>query len=400
MRKSFGSLKLGALEHFATSFQADFRFGPINIMILVVLCLLGLVIHLSVFPFRLPVVITMVIMALVLSVFFRISQIWEVVLILTTMAALWTYLNFRPESWILVITVVTAGLIAPCIQLAYQWEKAVMLRFGKFRGLRGSGLFSLLPVIDKVANYVDQRIRVTDFRAETTLTRDTVPVNVDAIAFWMVWDAEKSVLEVENYKDAVSLSAQTGLRDAIGKHELGDMLSHRDRLGKEIQQVLDAKTNAWGITVQSVEIRDIIIPKALEDAMSRKAQAERERQSRIILSKAETEIAEKFADASVHYKNNPAALHLRAMNMVFEGLKQKGSMIIVPSTAVETMGLGAIGGLTAFDRILGESQPRAEGAKPTEGKITGMARDADTASAVDAEEKKGSEVVQDEKKKQ
>ncbi len=400
MKKSLGSLKLGALEHFATSFQADFRFGPINIMILVVLCLLGLVIHLSVFPFRLSVVVTMVIMALVLSVFFRLSQIWEVVLVLTTMAALWIYLSFRPESWILVISVVTAGLTAPCIQLAYQWEKAVMLRFGKFRGLRGSGLFSLLPVIDKVANYVDQRIRVTDFRAETTLTRDTVPVNVDAIAFWMVWDAEKSVLEVENYKDAVSLSAQTGLRDAIGKHELGDMLSHRDRLGKEIQQVLDAKTNAWGITVQSVEIRDIIIPKALEDAMSRKAQAERERQSRIILSKAETEIAEKFADASVHYKDNPAALHLRAMNMVFEGLKQKGSMIIVPSTAVETMGLGAIGGLTAFDRILGGSQPGAEGTKPTEGKIMGMARDAETASAVDTEEKKVNDAVQDENKKQ
>ncbi len=400
MRKSLGALKLSALERFATSFQADFRFGPINIMILVALCLLGLVIHLSVFPFRLPVVITMVIMALVLSILFRLSQIWEVVLVLTTMAALWTYLSHRPESWILVITVVTAGLTAPCIQLAYQWEKAVMLRFGKFRGLRGSGLFSLLPVIDKVANYVDQRIRVTDFRAETTLTRDTVPVNVDAIAFWMVWDAEKSVLEVENYKEAVSLSAQTGLRDAIGKHELGDMLSHRDRLGREIQQVLDAKTNAWGITVQSVEIRDIIIPKALEDAMSRKAQAERERQSRIILSKAETEIAEKFADASVHYKDNPAALHLRAMNMVFEGLKQKGSMIIVPSTAVETMGLGAIGGLTAFDRILGESQSRAEGTKPTEGKNMGMARDADSTSTVDAEEKKVIEGAQDKNKKQ
>jgi regulator of protease activity HflC (stomatin/prohibitin superfamily) len=400
MKKSLGTLKLSALERFATSFQADFRFGPINIMILVALCLLGLVIHLSVFPFRLSVVITMVIMALFLSILFRISQIWEVVLVLTTMAALWTYLSHRPESWILVISVVIAGLAAPCIQLAYQWEKAVMLRFGKFHGLRGSGLFSLLPVIDKVANYVDQRIRVTDFRAETTLTRDTVPVNVDAIAFWMVWDAEKSVLEVEDYKEAVSLSAQTGLRDAIGKHELGDMLSQRDRLGKEIQQVLDAKTNAWGITVQSVEIRDIIIPKALEDAMSRKAQAERERQSRIILSKAETEIAEKFADASVYYKDNPAALHLRAMNMVFEGLKQKGSMIIVPSTAVETMGLGAIGGLTAFDRILGERQPGAEGTKPPERKIMGMARDADVTSAADAEEKKGSKVAQDKNKKQ
>lgn len=400
MNKSLSASKLGALERFATSFHADFRFGPLNIMILVALCLIGLVVHLSVFPFRLPVVITMVTMALGLSVLFRLSQIWEVVLVLTTMAALWTYLNHRPESWILVISIVAAGLIAPCIQIAYQWEKAVMLRFGKFRGLRGSGLFHLLPVIDKVANYVDQRIRVTDFRAETTLTKDTVPVNVDAIAFWMVWDAEKCVLEVENYKDAVSLSAQTGLRDAIGKHELGDMLSHRDKLGGEIQQVLDAKTNAWGITVQSVEIRDIIIPKGLEDAMSRKAQAERERQSRIILSKAETEIAKKFSDASVYYKDNPAALHLRAMNMVFEGLKQKGSMIIVPSTAVETMGLGALGGLTAFDRILAESQAKAEGAKPQEGKIMGAARDADSASALDAEETKESEEVQDRDKKQ
>jgi regulator of protease activity HflC (stomatin/prohibitin superfamily) len=358
-------------------------------MILVALCLAGLIIHLSVFPFQLQVVITIVGIALSLSIIFRVSQIWEAVLVFTTMAALWTYMNYRPESWILVISVVAAGLIAPCIQLAYQWEKAVMLRFGKFRGLRGSGLFVLLPVIDKVANYVDQRIRVTDFKAETTLTKDTVPVNVDAIAFWMVWDAEKCVLEVENYGDAVSLSAQTGLRDAIGKHELGDMLSHRDRLGKEIQQVLDEKTNAWGITVQSVEIRDIIIPKALEDAMSRKAQAERERQSRIILSKAETEIAEKFADASAHYKNNPAALHLRAMNMVFEGLKQKGSMIIVPSTAVETMGLGALGGLTAFDRILGESQGEADAARPTEEKVKGMTKETDTetASVLDAEKK-------------
>jgi regulator of protease activity HflC (stomatin/prohibitin superfamily) len=248
--------------------------------------------------------------------------------------------------------------------MAYQWEKAVVLRFGRFKGLRGSGLFGVVPVIDKVSNYVDQRIRVTDFSAETTLTRDTVPVNVDAIAFWMVWDAEKAVLEVEDFGDAVALSAQTGLRDAIGKHELGEMLSQRDRLGKEIQQVLDAKTSAWGITVQSVEIRDIIIPKALEDAMSRQAQADRERLSRIILATAETEIAEKFAAASEHYKHNPVALHLRAMNMVFEGLKQKGAMIIVPSTAVETMGLGAMGGLTAFDRLLDKSQASEASAGP------------------------------------
>lgn len=358
-----GKLKLKSLEQFAISFHADFRFGPLNMAIMVGLCLAGLAVHLSMFAFHLEVVLTMVAAALIMALLIRISQIWESVLILTTVVALGTYLRHRPESWVLVTSVIVAGLISPCIQIAYQWEKAVLLRFGKFKGLRGSGIFFVLPVIDKIANFVDQRIRVTDFRAETTLTMDTVPVNVDAIAFWMVWDPEKSVMEVESFSDAVAYSAQTALRDAIGKNELAEMLSQRDRLGHEIQQVLDAKTNAWGITVQSVEIRDIIIPKALEDAMSRKAQAERERQSRIILSNAETEIAEKFSDASEFYKDNPAALHLRAMNMVFEGLKQKGSMIIVPSTAVETMGLGAMGGLTAFDRIMEskkESSPKPE----------------------------------------
>ena len=358
-------MKLDALERFATSFRADYRFAPLNIMILVGLCLAGLVIHLAVYPFSLEAVITMIGAAIVLATVFRLFQVWESVVIFTTVAALYVYLQHRPEAWVLVTTVVVAGLCCPCVQIAYQWEKAVVLRFGRFRGLKGSGLFTVLPVIDKVANYVDQRIRVTDFKAETTLTKDTVPVNVDAIAFWMVWDAEKAVLEVEDFDNAVTLSAQTGLRDAIGRHELGDMLSHRDRLGREIQEVLDNKTNAWGITVQSVEIRDIIIPKELEDAMSRQAQAERERQSRIILSKAEEEIAESFEQASEHYKKNPAALHLRAMNMVFEGLKKKGSMIIVPSTAVETMGLGAMGGLTAFDRILGSGEKDADDEHPT-----------------------------------
>jgi regulator of protease activity HflC (stomatin/prohibitin superfamily) len=341
------------LQRLASRFSADYRFGPFNIMVLLGVCLAGLVAHLNVYPYRLAVVVTMVATPLALGLLVRLAPVWESVVVLTTVAGLVVYLRHRPESAILVAAVVVAGLLAPAVQLAYQWEKAVVLRFGRFRGLRGSGLFVLVPVVDKVASFVDQRIRVTQFSAETTLTRDTVPVNVDAIAFWMVWDAEKSVLEVADFVAAVTLSAQTGLRDAIGKHELADMLSNRDRLGHEIQQVLDAKTNAWGITVQSVEIRDIIIPKALEDAMSRQAQAERERQARIILSTAETEIAEKFARASEHYKHNPAALHLRAMNMVYEGLKQKGSMIIVPSTAVETMGLGAMGGLTAFDRILG-----------------------------------------------
>ena len=356
MTKLKDHLGLGALERFATSFRADFRFGPLNILFLLAISVAGLVGHLSTYQFHLDAVITMAGVALTLAVLLRISQVWESALVITTLAALAVYLRHRPDSAVLIAATVVAGLLSPSLQMAYQWEKAVILRFGRFRMLKGSGLFWVMPVIDKVSNYVDQRIRVSDFTAETTLTRDTVPVNVDAIAFWMVWDAEKAVLEVESFMDAVTLSAQTGLRDAIGKHELADMLSQRDRLGQEIQQVLDAKTSAWGITVQSVEIRDVIIPRALEDAMSRQAQAERERQSRIILSNAETEIAEKFALASEHYRKNPVALHLRAMNMVFEGLKQKGSMIIVPSTAVETMGLGAMGGLTAFDRILAQNQ--------------------------------------------
>lgn len=350
-----------ALERFSTTFAADYRFGSLNILILLLLCLAGLGVHFALHTFELATVIDVLGVALILAFLLRATQVWETALLFTSVAALFVFLRHRPESEVLVATVIVAGFLSPALQMAWQWERAVILRFGRFRGLRGSGLFPIVPVVDKISNYVDQRIRVTDFSAETTLTKDTVPVNVDAIAFWMVWDAEKSVLEVEDFVHAVTLSAQTGLRDAIGRHELGDMLSHRDRLGKEIQQVLDAKTNAWGITVQSVEIRDIIIPKALEDAMSRQAQAERERQSRIILSTAETEIAAKFEEASRHYRNNPAALHLRAMNMVFEGLKQKGSMIIVPSTAVETMGLGAMGGLTAFDRILG---PQAAGAPP------------------------------------
>jgi regulator of protease activity HflC (stomatin/prohibitin superfamily) len=358
-KKTVGLSGAEALERFSTTFAADYRFGPLNILVLLLLCLAGLGVHLALHTFELGTVIDVLAVALSLAFLLRVTQIWESALLFTTVAALYLFLRHRPESEVLVATVIVAGFLSPALQMAWQWERAVILRFGRFRGLKGSGLFAILPVVDKVSNYVDQRIRVTDFSAELTLTRDTVPVNVDAIAFWMVWDAEKSVLEVEDFVDAVTLSAQTGLRDAIGKHELADMLSHRDRLGKEIQQVLDAKTSAWGITVQSVEIRDIIIPKALEDAMSRQAQAERERQSRIILSTAETEIAAKFEEASGHYKNNPVALHLRAMNMVFEGLKQKGSMIIVPSTAVETMGLGAMGGLTAFDRIFGPQAAEA-----------------------------------------
>jgi regulator of protease activity HflC (stomatin/prohibitin superfamily) len=338
------------LDKFATTLRADFRFAPLNVLVLVAVFVVGLIVHLTMHPFSPRAVLLFIGSSLLLALIFRMMQVWESVLIFGTADCLLAYLLMRPDSEVLLISALVATLLAPSMQISYQWERAVVLRFGKFRALRKPGIFFVLPIVDKVARFVDQRIRVTDFSAEMTLTSDTVPVNVDAIAFWIVWDAQKAVLEVEQFEDAVILSAQTALRNGIGKNDLANLLSERDRLGNEIQKVLDEKTSAWGITTQAVEIRDIIIPKDLEDAMSRQAQAERERQSRIILGTAETEIAEKFARASAHYRDNPVALHLRAMNMVYEGLRQKGSMIIVPSTAVETMGLGALGGLTAFGR--------------------------------------------------
>lgn len=242
------------------------------------------------------------------------------------------------------------------LKVARQWERAVVLRFGKFQGLKGPGLFPIVPVVDVVSHLVDQRVRVSDVTAESALTRDTVPVNVDAIVFWTVWDAKKSILEVSDYVDAVLFGAQTALRESIGKHMLAEMITERDQLGKELQKILDDKTNPWGITVNSVEIRDVKIPPDLEDAMSRQAQAERERQARIILGTAETEISERFVKAGDAYEGRPLALHLRAMNMLYEAIKEKGSMVIVPSSAVETMGLGGLSGLTA----LGKDAPRKE----------------------------------------
>ena len=236
------------------------------------------------------------------------------------------------------------------IRVANQWDKAAVLRLGRYRGLRGPGLFVIVPVIDAVSRFIDQRVRVTDVHAESALTRDTVPVNVDAIVFWLVWDAEKCILEVQNFEQAITLSAQTALRESIGRHELAQMITERETLGHELQRILDAKTNPWGITVHSVEIRDVHIPPALEDAMSRQAQAERERQARIILGTAETEISDKFSQAAQVYKESPIALHLRAMNMLYEAIKEKGSMVIVPSSAVETMGLGGLLGTAALNK--------------------------------------------------
>jgi regulator of protease activity HflC (stomatin/prohibitin superfamily) len=234
------------------------------------------------------------------------------------------------------------------IKIVRQWEKVAVLRLGRYVGLRGPGMCHIIPIVETLSPYVDQRVRVASVSAESALTRDTVPVNVDAIVFWMVWNAEKSILEVEDFVQAIMLSAQTALRESIGRHELAQMITERETLGRQLQQILDEKTNPWGITVQSVEIRDVKIPQALEDAMSRQAQAERERQARNILGQAETEIADKFAQAAAIYRNDPTALHLRAMNMLYEAIKERGSMVIVPSSVVETMGLGGMLGTASL----------------------------------------------------
>jgi regulator of protease activity HflC (stomatin/prohibitin superfamily) len=239
------------------------------------------------------------------------------------------------------------------IKIVRQWERVAVLRLGRYVGLRGPGLCHIIPILETLSPYVDQRVRVASVSAESTLTRDTVPVNVDAIVFWMVWNAEKSILEVENFVDAINMSAQTALRESIGRHELAQMITERETMGRELQRILDEKTNPWGITVQSVEIRDVKIPSGLEDAMSRQAQAQRERQARIILGQAEQEISASFVQAAAAYAENPVALHLRAMNMLYEAVKEKGAMVIVPSTAVETMGLGG----TLATASLGGAKP-------------------------------------------
>jgi regulator of protease activity HflC (stomatin/prohibitin superfamily) len=234
------------------------------------------------------------------------------------------------------------------LKVADQWEKAIVLRLGKFQGLRGPGLFWIIPIIDTVPTWIDHRVMVSPFAAQKTLTKDTVPVDVDAVLFWVVWDAEKAALEVENYEAAVDWAAQTALRDITGRMMLADILVGRSTIDKELQQVIDERTTPWGVAVQSVEIRDIVIPQELEDAMSRQAQAERERQARVILGESEKQIAESFAEASQSYINNPTALHLRAMNMLFEGLKEKGALMIIPSSAIDTMNLGGISGMAAL----------------------------------------------------
>jgi regulator of protease activity HflC (stomatin/prohibitin superfamily) len=247
-----------------------------------------------------------------------------------------------------IVSTLIGLLVAPSPKIAQQWERAIVLRFGRYVGLRGPGLFWIVPFIDRVSSVIDQRTIASGFAAEQTLTADTVPVNVDAVLFWMVHDAEKAALEVQDYARAVAWAAQTALRDIIGRTTLADLLRGRAQIEGDLQKLIDERSNPWGVTVSSVEMRDIVIPGALQDAMSRQAQAEREKQARIILGQAELEIAASFAEAAKSYEDNPTALHLRAMNMLYEGLKEKGALMLIPSSAVESMGMGGMLGAAAM----------------------------------------------------
>jgi regulator of protease activity HflC (stomatin/prohibitin superfamily) len=279
------------------------------------------------------------------------------ILLILSLAGTLIEIRLSAKPWVLIVTILVPELIGLYIlfalKVADQWEKAVILRFGNFTGLKGPGLFWIIPVIDRIPVWIDHRVMVTPFSAEKTLTKDTVPVDVDAVLFWLVWDAEKAALEVEDYRMAIAWAAQTALREVLGQMDLAAILVGRAMMDKELQKIIDERTTPWGVTVQSVEIRDVVIPQDLEDTMSRQAQAERERQARVILGESEKQIAQSFSEASEAYKQNPTALHLRAMNMLFEGLKEKGALIIVPSSAVDTMNLGGIAGMTALAGMAG-----------------------------------------------
>ena len=262
--------------------------------------------------------------------------------------------------WIVIFALVIASIVSSATKVADQWEKAVVLRLGEFRSLKGPGLFFIIPVIDAIPYWIDTRVITTTFKTEKTLTKDTVPVDVDAVLFWKVIDPKKAALDVADYQSAISWASQTALRDVIGKTMLSDMLEGREKISAELQKIIDERTEPWGVNVISVEVKDVLIPPALEDAMSMQAQAERERQARVILGDSERQVAEKFGDAAKTYVDNPIALHLRAMNMLYEGLKQNATIVIVPSSAVETMQLGGLAGITALTMELKKEQDQKE----------------------------------------
>jgi regulator of protease activity HflC (stomatin/prohibitin superfamily) len=261
------------------------------------------------------------------------------------------------ESTIIAVAaLIIASFISSAVKIANPWDKAVVLRLGKFQSLRGPGLFFIIPILDTIPYWIDTRVITTSFKAEKTLTKDTVPVDVDAVLFWKVLDPQKAALAVADYISAISWASQTALRDVIGKTMLSDMLEGRDKISNVLQKIIDERTEPWGINVNSVEVKDVLIPQSLENAMSMQAQAERERQARVILGDSERQVAEKFGEAAKTYANNPVALHLRAMNMLYEGLKQNSTIVIVPSSAVETMGLGSMAGLTALTMGIGQDK--------------------------------------------
>jgi len=265
----------------------------------------------------------------------------------------------RPSLAIGAGAALLAAVVALSIKIADQWEKVVVLRLGKFRALKGPGLFFIIPVVDAIPYWIDTRVITASFKAEKTLTKDTVPVDVDAVLFWKVLDPKRAALDVADYRSAISWASQTALRDVIGTTMLSDMLEGRDKISKVLQRIIDERTEPWGINVISVEVKDVLIPAALEDAMSMQAQAERERQARVILGDSERQVAEKFGEAAKTYINNPVALHLRAMNMLYEGLKTNATIVVVPSTALESMQLGGLAGLTALTMGLGQEQAKA-----------------------------------------
>lgn len=332
--------------------KRDFNYGSLSFLCLGLLLALGVFLQLILFPstplsFLMMIGATSFVAALVLVLF----PLWAVAIALTLL--LWVGIVGWMSFTLYPITAIAAfALLLSCsLQLIYHWDKVIVLRLGKFHAVKGPGLLFLIPLVDRIAEFLDMRIRATDFSAEKTLTKDTVPVHVDALCFWMIWDAKKAVLEVEDYTEAVILSAQTALRDAIGKHPLSSLLCERESLGREIQQALDAKTNPWGVSILSVEITDIIIPKELEDALSKQAQAEREKESRIILGAAEVEIAQKFNEASAKYKDDPIALQLRSMNMIYEGIRQNNSMMLLPASILDKMDLGSVLGTVAMRKV-------------------------------------------------
>ena len=339
--------------------RGDFRFNTLSVLAIVLFLGIGFGLQVGVgdLPPNEDVAMVAAGVLVVAGILFVLPY-WATVVV--AVAATWATLPvvFETDLSSAAAAISVGLLLAPGIEVVSQWDKIVVLRLGRFHRVRGPGPLILLPLLDSIAGYVDTRIRVTDFSAEQSLTRDTVPVHVDALAFWMVWDAHRAVLEVQEFQEAVILSAQTALRASIGANDLSILLSERERLGREIQQIVDAKTNPWGITILSVEFKEILIPKELEDVLSRQAQAYREKTSRTILSQAEVEVADSFTKAADRYRDDPVALQLRAMNMVYESMRNKGGLVLVPSDALQGMNLGAVLGLKAY-RERGATPPTA-----------------------------------------